>query len=385
MNKKLSFVLPLIMILVLLSSSVSVAFASGEPPVLPAVDAKAYAYADVGQIQILSSGLNEINHDKTVIFLVPFNSYAGSGAYAQSGKGWLTGAEAGAYAYADGQAWGSVTKPDGSLAYWFETGIMAKQDYGFDAELNVFKPSSADASAYAEYTQYLVITTVISLDQIGDWEAYLGADTLAKAFAEAGYIMCKGLKCSGDADFAEACDYDWAELWKVFHVYDAPQLPSLKVVLHTDELSDIQIYRGNNLIDPWTVASLSQKPVEMVVPYDVTLAGLGAWFDIQRGAYMIQIWDPVLGHAHDLFGIVVYQTKATGQEIHLWPYPNPGDAVVQNRGTLIFATRPAAEAIQAAYETLGRNPTEEELVSVVTGAVGMSLEQLEAYLAVVVS
>jgi len=373
-RKKLSLVFTIFIVLALLSPSL--AFATGGGPT-PAVDAKAYAYADVGQIQILTSGLNEINHDMTFTFIVPFNSYAESGAYAQSGKGWLTAAEAGAYAYADGWAWGTVTKPDGSLAYWFDTGIVSNQDYDFDAEFHIGKPSDAAAYAYAEFKDVMIVTTTINLDQIGDWEAYLGADTLAKAFAEAGYIMVC-YKCSSDGDCAWAEDYDLAELLKIFHVFDSPQLPSLKLWAHADGVA-MEYYRVTNLIDPWNVKSLSQGPIEYVVPYDASLAGNGWWTHTQRGVYFLQPWNPTDGHSAKLFGIVAYLSKATGVEVHLWA---DGDFVWTN-GAIIFAPSSVAESIQGRYETLGRNPGEEELGNVLMALLYLPKEAYPAYLATI--
>lgn len=369
----------------ILSFLIPVASAGGGPP--PEANAWAKAYVDVGQIQILTPGLNEINHEKTIIFIAPIKGIAVAGGEAQSGKGLLTAAGAGAEAYVGGQAWGSITAPDGTLVYWFDTGMQGDLDYDLDAEVNVLKPSDAEAFAIAKVDQKLVVTVTIDLNQIGDWKTGLAVKAIAEAFASAGYLMCdlRG-KCYGDEDFALAEDCDWAELWKVFHVYDSPQLPSLKIQIHTDEGTDAQIYRVDHLINPWTVEPLGEKPIGMVVPYDVTYSGPGAPFDLSRGAYMIQLWaNDDIGHNRDLFGIVIYDTKATGEEIQLWPYPLPGDPVVQNRGALIFATRPAAEAIQTRYQTLGRNPSQEELVDVGKATVNMSMEQLEVYLAVSVS
>jgi len=367
----------------------NVVLAKGDcPPPQPTPEANAWAkaYVDIDQLQILRSGLNEINHEVTFVFVAPIKGIAVAGGEAQSGKGLLTAAGAGAEASVVGQAWGSVIAPDGTTVYWFNTGMHGDLDYDLDAEVNFLKASDAEAFAIAKVNQKLVFTATINLDQIGDWMTGMGVKAIAEAFASAGYLMCdlRG-KCYGDEDFALAKDCDWAELWDIFHVYDSPQLPSLKIWVHTDESSDFQIYRGDSLINPWTVDALCQKPIEMVTPYDESLAGPGGWCDTQRGEYMIQLWDPVLGHSRDLFGIFIYQTKITGEEIHLWPYPKDGDPVVQNRGALIFATRPAAEAIQSRYQELGRNPLPGELTTVTTGAVNMSMEQLEVYLAVSVS
>jgi len=375
-KKKLISVFTILMVLALLIPGA--AFATGGGP-KPDANAEAYAYADVGQIQILMSGLNEINHDMTFTFIVPFNSYAKAAADAQSGWAFIGNeAWAKAGAYADGWAWGTVTKPDGSLAYWFDTGIVSNQDYDSDSESHWILPSDADASALAKFDKYLIVTTTINLDQIGDWEAYLGADTLAQAFAAAGYKMCFFWKCSSGGDCAWAEDYDLAELLKIFHVFDSPQLPSLKLWAHADGVA-MEFYRVTNLIDPWNVKSLSQGPIEYVVPYDVSLAGNGWKTDSQRGVYFFQPWNPTDGHSAKLFGIVAYLSKATGVEEHLWA---DGDFVWTD-GAIIFAPSSVAEMIQGTYEALGRNPGEEELGNVLMTMLYLPKADYAAYLATI--
>jgi hypothetical protein len=374
MKKKWFFTI--LMVLALLVPAAT-AFAKGDCPPKSEADAYAYAYADVGDIEILTSGLNEINHEMTITYVIPYNTYAESGAAAQTGYNLYTEASAEASAYADGWAWGSLTKPDGSLAWWFDTGIVSVTDYDQDKEVHLIFPSDASASAYAEFNKVLVFTTTIKLDQIGDWQAYVGADSLAAAFAQAGYKVCF-CKCSSGVDCAYASDYDFAELLKIFRVFDAPQLPSLKLWMHTDGYV-LELYRAPNLINPWTVKSLWQMPVSYVIPYNESLAGNGAWVDIGRGVYFVQYWDPVNGHSAPLYGIVAYLSKVTGVEVHTWP---AGDAVWTD-GAIIFAPIPVAEMIQGTYEALGRNPSEEELGSVMTALLYLPKDSYAAYLATI--
>jgi hypothetical protein len=353
----------------------TLAFASGKPPKAEAI---AFAYADVGPIEILTTGLKEEGQTIDVTFIVPFNSFAVG--YGEGKTGWssFSMAYAEAYAYADGLAWGSVTKPDGSTVFWFNTGIVSNQDFDFDFDAGFKFPQKASALAFASYNEVMVITTQIKLDQIGDWVAYLGADTIAEAFASAGYKMCKCGCCWGDKDCAWASDYDLAELWKIFHVWEPPQLPSIKLWTHTDGYA-MEYYRVTNLIDPWAVKSLSQGLIEYVVPYDESLAGMGWWTNTQRGVYFLQPWDPANGHSAELFGIVAYLSKVTGAEIHLWP---TGDTVWTD-GTIIFAPKEVAEMIQATYEALGRNPGEEELGVVMQTLLYLPRESYSVYLSTI--
>ena len=157
-----------------------------------------------------------------------------------------------------------------------------------------------------------------------------------------------------------------------------PQLPSIKLWTHTEGYS-MEYYRVTNLINPQAVKSLSQGPIEYVVPYDESLAGMGWWTHTQRGVYFLQPWNPTDGHSAKLFGIVAYLSKATGVEEHLWA---DGDFIWTD-GVIIFAPSSVAEMIQSRYVALGRNPGEEELGNVLMAMLDLPIADYSGYLATI--